>query len=122
MSDGILAALRNVTAEDLTTVDARIDELTRELDCLREARKLISTRLNGKQKRKSPTRKSATPNRPASELAQRIYDLIDDAGSLPVSQIATSLGVKAAGVGKCVSSCDWFVRLPSGDVAIATTG
>jgi hypothetical protein len=126
----------NATGKDLDDIDARITDLQaeiadrqKEIDGLKLIRKSIDWRLHGKPKRKQAQRKPKPTveakgdegDKGDTQMRERIYDLISREGTLPVAAIAQRLGVRAAAVGTSIHFCDWFERLPNGDIAIAQT-
>jgi hypothetical protein len=91
----LVELLRSAGEKDLAAINERIaaveqelEETTKrlrgELDGLRLLKKSIDWRLHGKPKRKSPGPHKAKSNgKQASELAERMHDLLTKEGSLP---------------------------------------
>jgi len=116
---GIIDVIKDAGENELQEVESRIAELTNELDSLRVVEKVLRVKVHGKPERAKPGTKAKSKKEP-SELAQRIYDLLDKEGSMPTPAIAASLGVTGAAVGASVHHSDWFEKR-NGEVHIATT-
>ncbi len=108
--------------KQIREIDARIAELKNEKASFVEVRKIIAVRLHGKPatKKKQWGKSKSKESGDASELAKRIYDLLQTKGPRALPLIAIDLGTTAAAVGRCVSSCDWFVKSENGTIRIAT--
>lgn len=112
---GLLEALKAAGQSDLDQIRGRIAELTKELEALKAAEKLLDVRINGK-----PEKVKRSPAGP--KLAERVYELIAKAGPGTVQQIALKLSTTPAAIGMCVARSNWFTKLDSGKICIATTG
>jgi hypothetical protein len=128
-SGRLIELLTNASDADLSAITERIGQVERELedttkrlrgelDGLRLLKKSIEWRLHGKPQRKVP---SGPSKKKKGEVATGMYDLIAAEGSLPPKVIAQRLGIKPATAGVVAATCEWFKRLPSGDVDIAMT-
>jgi len=120
---GLVAAIKQATAEDLAAIKARIGEceaglvvLRGELDVLREARRILTRRLGG-----APAKATANSDA-ADNLKARIYDMLAEVGYATSKEIADELGVAVGRVRPTVGRCDWFRRLDSGAWTIAHVG
>lgn len=117
---GLVAAIKQATAEDLAAIKARIGEceaelvvLRGELAVLREARRILTRRLDG-----APAKRIAA----GGDLKMRIYDMLAKVGHATSKEIADELGVVVGRVRPTVGRCDWFRQLDSGAWTIAHVG
>lgn len=116
----LIKALNEAKAEDLSQLDEQIAEREKELAAMKDMRKLIDTRLNGKAKRKAPTRRRTAAADPAHpKLSERIYDLLTENGSLPIEVIEIKLGERRQAIAAAVARSSWFSRNADGDIEIA---
>lgn len=135
MAGNIIDALMGATSKDLEAIEAKIVELTTQLNSLKAARIVIAKRLNveidSPQKRAYQTRsskKKETENNDAnpeesksSRLANTVYDLLTTEGSMPLPAIAARLKTLPGPLAMCIRSAavrDWFVER-NGEIHIA---
>lgn len=138
VSCDIVLALASATVADLDALDAEIAEkesvllgvtvaAKAEIKTLQEARRLVAMKL-GLDAPKKPAGKGGRPRKNAdggSAMADAVYKLLTDEGSLPLTQIAGRLNTTPAGVSKVIGASavkDWFRRDSNGDVSIARAG
>jgi len=122
----ILDAILNASEKDLADLDAKITDHTKQLEAMRSARKVIAERLGVEAPKKAvakrePTEGGVKPNREASDLAKRIFDLLDREGSMPLPAIAVRLGMAPQGIARAIMAgacAHWFVK-KDGEVSIA---
>jgi hypothetical protein len=128
--DGVdlVAVIEAAGEADLAAIEQRIVELRKEmddfvstrkrkLDALTLVKKSLQFKLHGRPAKSDATGDGKTGSG-GTKLAERIYELISEQGSMPVPAIAEAVGVRAAGVGICVSRSPWFERR-NGEVYIA---
>lgn len=126
----LLEAIQQASEEDLQEIRDRITKLERELQALRQAEKLLDTRLNGKRRRGKQSR-SASPaaeagggKKSANErLAEEVYDLITEAGPQTTASLAKRFGVSGQKLGLVLRYSGWFQQHPENKTwHIATNG
>ena len=116
----LVQMIQAATAEDKAQVDARIDEISKELESLRLVQKLLDVKLNGKPERKAPQKRQAragstdgkTPREPTQR--ERVYDYLSVQGR-PVkpATIASDTGIPVASVYTLLSH-EWFKKTEDG--------
>lgn len=92
MSD-LLEAMATAGEEDLTKVRGRIEQLTKELEGLRQVEKILDRRLHGKPQR-AATATAAAGGTAGGTLADQIAKTIREDGPATVDDLATALEVK----------------------------
>lgn len=126
-ADSIMETLGAATADDLATIDDRIGELQKEIDSLSVVRKLIDVKLNGKPKRKSPSKaKSNGQAAPTTEKASgqmpldmQIRGLIKEQGCpLVPDAIARALGVSLQAVAVSAGKSNSLEKTPDGKITL----
>lgn len=108
----ILEAIQQASAADLDNIDVRIEELTKELESLREVRRVIEVRLNGKPKAKRGEKKGL-----AAPVADRLYEYILAHGPQTPYDLAEKLGLSIQGIGVAAARSGWFTRV-DGRIAV----
>lgn len=116
----LVAVLRGATAEDKSRIDARIDELTKELESLRIVQKLLDVKLNGKAPRKTPQRKPAVAGTTRAApgggktAKERVYDYLAAQGRpCKPALIAQDIGLNVTHVYQVLQDT-WFEKTEDG--------
>jgi len=113
----LIEALANASADDLTEIQQRIEQLQKELDSLKQLRTILERRIHGKPP------KAAAKTEGNSPLATLVYDAIVDNGPATVEQLALKLDRKVQAIRVAIArKREWFSQLKDGRWAIAVQG
>jgi RNA polymerase sigma factor (sigma-70 family) len=104
-------AICRATSNDLAALDQRISEAEQILAALKDFRRLLNIRINGKLSSQSKgTRKKS------GEVGTAIEQYVKEHGPATVADIALAIGVKSAAVGAVVRHSRNLARMPDGRV------
>lgn len=110
-----LNAVELLAKLDLDEIDARINDLTRELEALHALRKAVDIRQNGKPERKAPVAKKPLAKATASGDAPdgrtnlgKIYRYLQSSGPKKAPVIAADTGLDVEVVRDCLRASTFF--------------
>ena len=129
----LIEAINKATEEDLEQVQEQVDKLSRDLDAMKSIQKILKAKFGkndpvkysrrkstGRATKSEPSTIASASNHQMSPLAEQVFDLIEKEGPIPIDVIARKLGKdRPQGVAAMISKTDWFMQLPTGDIAIA---
>lgn len=87
----LIEALEQVTADDLAAIDKELAALKTRLDSLKAVRRVAAIKINGRQKRKSPTPKAAPGGGGEGGVRGKILAYLAHVGAASVPSIASGI-------------------------------
>lgn len=116
-----LDALKQATEDDLAGVDERIAELTKELDSLHAARRVIDVMLHGKKARAKPGTRGTVPKGGTVEghrMKAAVY--LSKYGITPMTKVVMECNIPEGSM-TGVFNHEWFIK-GNGGVQLSTVG
>src|SRR5436309_715847 len=118
----LLDALEKAKPADLSDIDVLLVEKEREINALRQVRRILDVRFNGKQhgprKKSAPSANGAPPQAGGRSptLKEKAAKYLLHAGPTKIGSLAQAIDASSSGVHTAIErdEDDWFAKTPAG--------